>query len=234
MADTTHAPESDPRDVPAYSLADAARYLGMSKHTLRSWTVGRSYEKGGQRAAGFSEPLIRIADRKKCLLSFFNLAEALVLSSTRQLHGVRMQEIRVAIAYVRKNWPSEHPLLDMIFHTDGRNLFVKTLEETISASERGQLGFQSMIDAYLDRIDKDPFGRPLRIFPLRIGPRQNAKVVVIDPFVSSGQPVIAGTGVPVAILRARHSGGEPIHELAADYGLEPGEIEEALQYFDAA
>jgi uncharacterized protein (DUF433 family) len=170
------------------------------------------------------------------MLSFVNLAEVHVLSSTRQLHGVRMAKVRVALAYVEKHWPSKHPLLNMELHTDGKNIFVKTLEETISASERGQLSFRSIVDAYLERIDFDSFGVPSRLYPLRIGTttQQQIKRVVIDPLISSGQPVVAGSGVPVFVLISRHKGGETFNELAADYGLEPSEIEEAVQYFDAA
>ena len=83
-----------------------------------------------------------------------------------------------------------------------------------------------------ERIELDPSGKPIRLFPLRVG--ASRKLVVIDPFVSSGQPVIVGSGVPVSVLCARYGGGETISDLAADYGLEPGEVEEAIQYFEAA
>jgi uncharacterized protein (DUF433 family) len=236
MAETTGPSLGiDTREVPTYSITEAAGYLGMSKHTLRSWALGRSYKKRGSGRVGLSLPLIATADHKNGLLSFFNLVEAHVLSSTRQLHGVQMHKIRMAIAYVQEHWPSDHPLLSSEFHTDGKNIFVKTLEETISASEKGQLSFRSIIDAYLDRIESDARGLPIRLFPFRIGTQQEqSKRVVIDPFVSSGQPVVAGTGVPVSILNARHQAGETIGELAADYGLEPIDIKEAIRFFEAA
>jgi len=56
-----------PRDVPRYTLAQAARYVGLSPATLRSWVRGRSYPKGGESTR--SEPLIKAPD----LLSFSNL-----------------------------------------------------------------------------------------------------------------------------------------------------------------
>ncbi len=39
-----------PRDVPRYTIAQAARYVGLSPATLRSWVRGRSYPKGGEPA----------------------------------------------------------------------------------------------------------------------------------------------------------------------------------------
>jgi uncharacterized protein (DUF433 family) len=168
------------------------------------------------------------------MLSFLDLAEAHVLLSTRQFYGVRPQKLRKAVAYLTKHSSSKHPLLSTEFHTDGKNIFVKTLEETISASEKGQLSFQSIINSYLERIEFDELGAPARLFPFRVGTKQQAKRIVIDPLISSGRPVIAGSGVPVSVLISRHKGGETFSVLAADYALEPGDIEEAIQYFDAA
>ena len=37
--------KQDIRNQPAYTLAEAARYLKVAPATLRSWVVGRSYEK---------------------------------------------------------------------------------------------------------------------------------------------------------------------------------------------
>ena len=34
----------DPRNIPAYSIGDAARYLRIPSSTIRSWTVGHSYQ----------------------------------------------------------------------------------------------------------------------------------------------------------------------------------------------
>ena len=40
-------PKQDIRNQPAYTLAEAARYLKVAPATLRSWVVGRSYERTG-------------------------------------------------------------------------------------------------------------------------------------------------------------------------------------------
>lgn len=45
------------RNQPAYSVAEAARYLKVAPATLRSWVVGRPYPKGAGTA--HSSPLIR-------------------------------------------------------------------------------------------------------------------------------------------------------------------------------
>src|SRR3712207_785505 len=77
----------DPREVPAYTIGDAARYLHMPAATLRSWFVGRTYprRRGGP---GSFKRLITPADAQASRLSFLNLVEAHVLRALRTEHGV--------------------------------------------------------------------------------------------------------------------------------------------------
>jgi hypothetical protein len=83
------------RDVAAYLLAEAARYLRLPAATLRSWVLGRRYPT----AEGHAEfpPLIRPASRRPPLLSFSNLIEAHVLRSLRTEHGVSLEALRSAL-----------------------------------------------------------------------------------------------------------------------------------------
>ena len=55
------------------------------------------------------------------------------------------------------------------------------------------------------------------------------RLVVIDPLVSFGRPVLAGTGIPTAIIAERYKAGESIDELANDYGRQRYEIEESIR-----
>ena len=49
--------KTDVRDQPAYTPAEAARYLKLATATLRSWVAGRPYPKAG--AVGQFQPLIQ-------------------------------------------------------------------------------------------------------------------------------------------------------------------------------
>jgi uncharacterized protein (DUF433 family) len=55
------------------------------------------------------------------------------------------------------------------------------------------------------------------------------KVIVIDPFITFGRPVLAGTGIPTAIVAERYKAGESIKELAQDYDLLPQAVQEAIR-----
>jgi uncharacterized protein (DUF433 family) len=52
---------------------------------------------------------------------------------------------------------------------------------------------------------------------------------VIDPRISFGRPVLAGTGIPTAVIAERYKAGESMDDLADDYGCQRFEIEEAVR-----
>jgi uncharacterized protein (DUF433 family) len=51
----------------------------------------------------------------------------------------------------------------------------------------------------------------------------------IDPRISFGRPVIAGTRIATAVIGERWRAGESVEALAADYGRSLAEIEEAIR-----
>ena len=229
----------DRRDIPRYGIKEAARCFGMSVATLDSWVNGRTYPTSTGRK--IFAPLIPLAEPG--LLSFYNLVETHILLSTRRKFLVEMPAIRRAIDYVRKTYPSPHPLLSESFLTDGKDLFVKKIEklaeQTINLSRWGQLGFGSVLDLYLRRIERDEKGLPAKLFPIRMNwsgdiGAEPPRVVVIDPAISSGRPVVNGTGVMTDIIVGRFNSGEGIESLADDYGLKVAQVEEVIRYAPAA
>jgi hypothetical protein len=71
----------DLRELPAYSIAEAAHYLRIPIATLRSWVRGRHYPtEAGEK---FFKPVIDLPDPNLASLSFVNLVEAHVLDAIR-------------------------------------------------------------------------------------------------------------------------------------------------------
>src|SRR5713226_8557000 len=124
MAQASTSAKFDPRKVPTYGIAEAAHYLDIPVATLRSWVAGRAYPiSGGKR---FFQPIIDIADKKGKNLSCINLIEAHVLDAIRRReHKIQLPKIRQAIAYLKREFHSKHPLADQQFETDGLDLFVQ-------------------------------------------------------------------------------------------------------------
>ncbi len=227
---------SDPRELPAYPLIEVSHFLWLARAKANRWAFGYEHTTGKH------SPVIRVADPAARVLSFNNLAELHVLSALRH-HRVPLQRVRAAIRYLRQNVVGDHPhpLLAVDLHTDGLSIFVEYLGQYINITKYGQGVLRQMFEAHLQRIERDPNQHVVRLYPFVRPPNgvsatsvgdvaQQPKAVAIDPFVSFGRPVVAGTGIPTVELANRFSAGEPIESLATDMNLAPETIEEAIRY----
>jgi len=223
----------DPRLLPAYSVAEAAHYLHMPEETLRSWVAGRTYPVAGQMKR--ARPLVHIDDPKKQYLSFMNLVEAHVLAAIRRRHGVKLPKVRQALEYIRKQFQIERPLIHQVFQTNGLDLFIERYGELINVSREGQRAMKEIIGVYLKRIDRDEKGFPIKLYLLTRDTETDAaassdpRLVVINPALSFGRPVIAGTGIPISSIYERYKAGDSAAALAKDFRLEISAIEEAIR-----
>jgi uncharacterized protein (DUF433 family) len=225
----------DPREVPKYSVTEVALYFNLKPRTVHTWFFGRSYKAQGKKR--FWEPLAIPAahDPHGYSLSFYNLAEAHVLSSTRHDFNISMKSIRFAMKELGKIYPQvSHPLLSKNFETDGCDLFIRVLrehgEELIVNLTTGNYGLKVILDAYLKRIIRDTLGFPTEIFPV-IDHDFADRTIVINPGVAAGRPTIASVGVRASAVWERYRAGETTHELAEDYGINETEIKKAINYF---
>ena len=214
----------DPRELPAYTISEAAHYLGVPAATVRYWSVGRDAYA----------PLIDVPAHAPTLLSFLNLTELHVLAAIRRQHEVKMPSIRRAIEYLaahaRHATDRRHPLISRELETDGLDLFTQQYGQLINISRAGQTAMREIISAALRRIDRDPAGVPIKLYPFtRSAIDQTPAMVVIDPRLSAGRPVIAGTGLATQLIAERYKAGESISDLAHDYERGHEEIEEAIR-----
>src|SRR5262245_23793733 len=122
--------KNDPRELPNYSLSEAAAYLRIPRSTLRSWLFGM----------GKFKRILDVALRSPPTLSFFNLVEAHVLNSIREHH--RLPEIRRALHYVERDLKVDRPLIRKVFETDGVSLFVEHLGKLLNVSREGQVAMR--------------------------------------------------------------------------------------------
>lgn len=94
---------------------------------------------------------------------------------------------------------------------------------------------KEILGVYLKRIEWDARGVPIKLYPFtrdtqaEAAPASDPRVVVMNPAVSFGRPVIAGTGVPVSSIYERYRAGDSVADLARDFCLEIGAVEEAIR-----
>lgn len=227
----------DPRQIPAYTLFDAARYLHVPERTIRNWAYGYSYATK-RRGRQHTPPLIEPESGAAHDFSFFNLVELHVLAALRREHRVHMASIRAAIAYLKRQLGSDRPLINEEMVTDGTDIFVSKLGSLINASQHGQLAMKAVLQEYLKRVDRDARGVAVRLFPFtrpQTAPgdpkvvRAQPRVIAIDPAVAFGRPVIAGSRVPTTEIFERFIAGESPEEIATDFGRAVDEVHEAIR-----
>lgn len=208
--------QQDLRYRPLYTLSEVSRYARVKSATLRSWT------RNG------NEPVIIPADVSGVApFSFINLIELYVLEGLRRTHRLPMQRIRKGEEWLRRTYGVSHPLAELNLETDGYDLFIREVDIPINASRKGQGGFPEVLARYLQRIERDAGKIPTRFYPYTYD--RAPRIIVIDPAVAYGRPVVSGTRVTSQMIFDRYSGGESLNDIAADYDLDISRVEEALR-----
>lgn len=220
---------ADIRHMPLYSPAEAARFLRLPASTVRAWAFGQGYKARHGEPRQF-EPVITTADPVKRRLSFVNLVELLVLAAIRKQHQVKLQQVRSAVEFLRKRFPSKHPLADNDFQTDGIDLFVEKYGKLLNISRDGQIAMKHVIQQYLQLVERDASGVPFKLhLPRRANAPEPLAAVVIDPERGFGRPVLDGKGIRTEVIVERWKAGESIASLADDYALSASMIEDILR-----
>lgn len=211
---------ADVMEVPIYGLTEAAQYLRVPLNTLRYWVHG----------GGPVPPLIRLASSDPSRLSFANLLECYMLSSMRAIYDVRLPRVRKALATLAKYVNHRHPLIDQVFQTDRRDLFIEHVGRLVNLSRDAQILIPGVMELYLERIERDPRGL-FKLYPFVMERTTNEpRLILINPAVGFGKPVIAGTGISTAVVSSRFNARESVPDLASEYGVTPKQIEEAIRW----
>lgn len=145
--------------------------------------------------------LVKPAGSDPTALSFTNLLEVFVLTSLRRNRAAPTKELLKSVL---------------------------SMQRCDDAAEGSDL---PRADFCRKRIEYNDAGAPIRFYPFTRGfGREDPRLVVIDPAVSFGSPVVAGSGVRTKSVAKFFVAGETIAELADEYRLCPAQIEEAVRY----
>jgi uncharacterized protein (DUF433 family) len=208
----------NPELTPNYTIPQTAHLLRIPQATLRTWINSRNN----------TDPLIQTPAPNQ--LHFLNLLELHILRALRTTHHLKLSKLRTAINYLRQHYGDDRPLLNQTFHTDGIDLFIHDCGQLLTVSQSGQLSLKDALNLHLDRIETDDRHLPIRLYPFtRPNPRENPKIIAIDPRIAFGQPAIVSIGVPTEAIVARYRAGDSTTDLADDYGCTLTDIEEALR-----
>ncbi len=208
-------------ETPIYGFVDAAHYLRIPYQTLRYWTKGSKSV----------EPIVHLASTDPPRLSFMNLMECHMLSSMRTRYNLHLPKVRKALRTLAELYPSPHPLVDKQLETDYVDVFVREHgNELLNLNRPNQLSFREILDAHIRRIERTSSGM-LSFFPfVEKRSLDEPRIIMINPSISFGRPVIAGTAIPTAVIASRFHARESLNDLAREYGRTDKEIEEAIRW----
>jgi uncharacterized protein (DUF433 family) len=211
----------DPRELPLYSIAEAAGYLSIPASTLRSWVKGQRYSVGGK--PRLFRPLLKA--HRTGLLTFNDFVEAYVLASLTRQFALPMASVRVGLDWIG----GSRPLLTQLFQTDGVGLFVERSGKLVNVIKGGQVAMREVLEGSLRRVDRDRAGHPARVYPWLVEPGER-KVVSLDPRRAFGRPTFASRGLTIEVVADRFKAGDSIDLLAKDYELSKDQVEVALRW----
>jgi hypothetical protein len=117
--------------VALYTLAGAARALGVPTSTFATWALGYT-RTPPDRQPVVGEPIvtsIRGEDgRRSPIVPFVGLVEGMVLAAIRK-RGVPLQRIRPALKVLTESIGLEHALASRVLYTDGAEILYDFAEE---------------------------------------------------------------------------------------------------------
>jgi uncharacterized protein (DUF433 family) len=223
--------------VPLYTVADAARIVGVPASTLASWAQGH-VRTFSNRPSVAGSPIIthlQSVGQRQPTIPFVGLVEALVLAAVRK-SGVPMQRIRPALQQLQTDIGLDHALASRKLYTDGAELLFDygdhhsdsdeaQLVRNLVVVRNGQQVFVELIEAYLSRIEYAADGYAALI---RVPAYEHAEVVA-DPTRAFGVPIFERGGVRVDDVLERFWAGDRIDELSEEFGVPADQLEDVLR-----
>lgn len=218
-------PGQDIRTLPTYTIPEASVFLAIPRRTLASWYEG-------------DEPILKASGQYGLahLLSYRDIEEAYRIYLLRERFNFSFQFLRRSMRNARKMFRSQHPLQradavkeclqDLVYDKPARGARPRTV--TSLGKKPGQAVIEEVANLFAERIENGKF-----IFPWRFAATDHqSRPVSMNPRIMSGRLVVTGTRIPVSVLWGRKRSGAKIDEIAADYGLDRGIVQQALTHID--
>lgn len=221
--------DRDPRELPRYTVPEAARATNVPPTTIGTWIRGQTYAKKYGR--GVFKPVIQRPDPNDTRLSFNNLLEIHALRALREYHDVKLEAVRQALGVAKRHFDVPRLLISSQLKASGGSLFLDSYFDLVELSPMVQHSIRSVLKQYLQRVR---FDDAPRFYPLpRIPHNRDRELIVVAPLIAFGRPIIDRLGVSTEAIADRVNAGEDKPSVIDDYGLTDDEFDEALAYESA-
>jgi uncharacterized protein (DUF433 family) len=209
------------RTQPMYSFKEVARLSGISVSTVRNWLLGYTVEERQV------SPLLKALPDATCC-SFINLIEIMVAARFRKAEGTKYEVVKRTYENAKKLYSLEYPFAsDLRLKAIGGHI-VHMLKEkgslqAIDSPEQYTLPY--LVEEVMEQLE----------FELELASRWypvGKKIpIVVDPYISSGVPVIEGRGITVENIEKRFYVGKQNWDfIANDLELSVNVIQEVIRF----
>lgn len=211
-----------------YTPAEAGRLTGVQPAKIARWL--RGHRMKDRYYAPLWSPQIDLDDGH-VYLGFRDLTEIRVADAMITA-GLSPQAVRKAIGLAKEMFGLTQPLSTRSFRTDGRTVFVQSIESLPDGRERGHLldlfkgqyGFKKIIEPSLKNLEFEDD------VPVRWWPGGKDRRIVIDPERSFGQPIDSDTGVPTSVLLAAFRAEGSDENVARVYDVPLSSVRRAVAF----
>lgn len=210
------------RTQPMYSFREVARLSGLSVSTVRNWLFGYTVEERQV------SPLIK-APPDVTYCSFITLIEVMVAARFRKAEHTKYEVVKHTYENAKKLFLLEHPFADsrLRLKAIGGHIVHMIREkgslQAIDTPE--QYTLPDLVEEIMEQLE----------FELELAskwyPVGKKIPIVVDPYISSGVPIIEGRGITIEnILKRFYAGRQPRDFIASDLELPVDVIEEVLRF----
>lgn len=179
-----------PYNIPLYYPAEVARFVKISTFRVRRWLQGYEYFYDSEWIK--QPPVIKKRDHKIIpyrYASFYDLVRLLFVKRFLD-YGLSLQKVRRAFAEAEQILGTNH-FIHQSFFTDGKNICLKIRNKgrgdaILELLSQGQWVISEVIEKLAYQIDFDTSTQ----IALRWFPPEGKHLVVLDPQVSFGRPIV--------------------------------------------
>jgi uncharacterized protein (DUF433 family) len=206
-----------------YAFSEAAKLTGLKPARVREWFRGRP--SGIGRKPVFSSDYEPVEG--DYAISFLDLIDVFVAGQLRE-HGVSLQVLRRVYEQMQQDLGAAHPFGRKELLSDGKQVFMRGLDnqgqEELTEVLTRQMVFPRIILPFLKRIDYGKASRLAERWHI-------ANLVVVDPAICFGKPVVEPVSIPTAILSgAYHANGRDAERVASWYNVHSSHVLAAVEF----
>ncbi|HEV3255670.1 MAG TPA: DUF433 domain-containing protein [Gemmataceae bacterium] len=206
-----------------YTFPEAAKLTKLKRARVWEWFRGRSSVSSRKPIFfGDYEPV-----GGDYAISFHDLIDLFVAGQLRD-HGVSLQTLRRVYERMRIELKTTHPFCRKELLSDGRIVFMRGLDhegqEELAEVLTRQRVFPQILLPFLQKIDYDKATILARRWHI-------ADLVVVDPAMCFGKPVVEPAGITTAVLADAYHANEEDAELVGDwYNIHPDYVLAAVTF----